>query len=106
MTHAAAATKNFKTCDELSQEISKLKSQKCELNYELVPLQRKAVKSAWYYKSKQKKAQSTDVSESDASDVSVFDTSSCENSVKFNYVDQPFFWSRASLQNNNSREAQ
>ena len=35
-----AATKNFKTCDELSQEISELKSQKCELNYELVPLQK------------------------------------------------------------------
>ena len=69
MIDTAAATRNFKTCDELSQDISKLKSQKYELNYELVLLQKKAVKSAWYHKSKQKKEQSTDVSESDASDV-------------------------------------
>ena len=99
----AAATKNFKTSDELSQEISELKSQKSELNYELVTLQKMAVKSAWYHKSKPK-AQSTDISGSDASDVSAVDNSSRENSVEFNSVDQPF-WSRVSLRNNNSAEA-
>ena len=52
----AAAMSNFKACDELSQEISELKSQKHEMNCLLGPLQKKAAKSAWYYRSKQKKA--------------------------------------------------
>ena len=36
----ATVTRNFKTCDELSEEISELKTQRYELNYELGPLQK------------------------------------------------------------------
>ena len=38
----AAATRNYKTCDELSEEISELKTQRHELNYDLGPLQKKS----------------------------------------------------------------
>ena len=48
----ATVTRNFKTCDELSEEISELKSQRRELNCELGPLQKKAKKSSWYFQQK------------------------------------------------------
>ena len=46
-TDTAAAMNNFEACDELSQEISELKSQKHEKNCLLGPLQKKVTKSAW-----------------------------------------------------------
>lgn len=61
----AAATRNFKTCDELSQEISSLKSERKEYTAELALLQKKAAKSSWYYKHKEAKGTSAGPSESD-----------------------------------------
>ena len=60
---SAAASKNFKACDELSQELSDLRTQKHDLNCLLAPLQKKSAKSAWYYKSKQKNGDEADVSD-------------------------------------------
>jgi hypothetical protein len=81
--------KNYKACDEPSQEMSELKTQKHELNCLLGPLQKTAAKSAWYYKSKQKKIQvRIDASDADISDNIVSDTSR-ENSVESN-IDQSF----------------
>jgi hypothetical protein len=71
----ATATRNFKTCDELSEEISELKSQRRELNCELVPLQKKAKKSSWYFQNKaakHKDSHTTSDSQSDK-DTSVSD---------------------------------
>lgn len=49
----ASATRNFKTCDELSQEILSLKSERREYTAELAALQKKATKSSWYFKNKE-----------------------------------------------------
>ena len=91
----AAAMSNFKACDELSQEISELKSQKHEINCLLGPLQKKAAKSAWYYRSKQKKAHVADASEADISD-NVSDTSR-ENSVESNIGNSSQYFLQQSL---------
>ena len=86
---------NFKACDELSQEISELKSQKHEINCLLGPLKRK--QSAWYYRSKQK-AHVADTSEADIGDNNVSDTSH-ENSVESNIGNSShYFLKQASLQ--------
>lgn len=77
----AAAMSNFKACDDLSQEISELKSQKHEFNCLLGPLQKKAAKSSWYYMSKQKKA-AINTSDADISDSNVSDCTSREDSVE------------------------
>lgn len=71
----ATATRNFKTCDELSEEISEIKSQCREFNCELVPLQKKAKKSSWYFQqkaAKHKDSHTTSDSQSDK-DTSVSD---------------------------------
>ena len=63
----ATATRNFKTCDKLSQEISSLKAERREYTAELALLQKKATKSSWYHKHKDAQAASVgsfDVSES------------------------------------------
>ena len=44
---------NFKTCDELSQEISGLKGERREYTVELAALQKKATKLSWYFKNKE-----------------------------------------------------
>ena len=93
--NTAAAMSNFKACDELSQEISELKSQKHEMNCLLGPLQKKAAKSAWYYRSKQKKAHVADASEADISD-NVSDTSR-ENSVESNIGNSSQYFLQQSL---------
>ena len=62
----ATATRNFKTCDELSQEISSLKAERREYTAELALLQKKATKSSWYHKHKD--AQSASVGSSDVSE--------------------------------------
>ena len=48
----ATVTRNVKTCDKLSEEISELKSQRRELNHELGPLQKKSKRSSWYFQKK------------------------------------------------------
>ena len=64
----AAATRNFKTYDEISQEISSLKA---EYIAELGLLQKKAAKSSWYHKHKETKATSAGPSESDTPSMEV-----------------------------------
>ena len=87
---------NFKACVELSQEISELKSQKHEMNCLLGPLQKKAAKSAWYYRSKQKRAHVADASEAHISDNNVSDTSH-ENSVESNVGNSSQYFLQRSL---------
>ena len=57
-------SKNFKTCDELSKEISELKSQRHDLSCELAKLQKKVVQFNSLFK---KKAKSKEVSDMDSS---------------------------------------
>ena len=47
---ALAAVKNFKLCDQLSDEIAELKKQRREKEAEVRELQRKVRKSKWYMK--------------------------------------------------------
>ena len=44
--------RNYKECDELTEQISKFKSQKRELDVELSALNKKQKKSVWYAKKK------------------------------------------------------
>ena len=64
----ATATRNFKTCDELSQEISSLKAERREYTAELALLQKKATKSSWYYKHKETKGTSAGPSNANEND--------------------------------------
>ena len=70
----ATATHNFKTCDELSQEISSLKAERREHTAELALLQKKTTKSSWYHKHKGTQATSigpSNIEESDDTPIEV-----------------------------------
>jgi hypothetical protein len=76
----ATATRNFKTCDELSQEISSLKAERREYTAELALLQKKATKSSWYYKHKDPQASSAGPSNVSSPDTPMEESNSNQTS--------------------------
>ena len=83
----ATATRNFKTCYELSEEVSELKSRRRELNCELGPLQKKAKKSSWYFQRKEKCKETQAATSSSLSQLQLVADPVTEKEVS----DEPFF---------------
>ena len=57
---AASNVRNYKECDELTEQMSNLKSEKRQLDTELSALTKKQKKSIWYSKRKDSGSQSSD----------------------------------------------